>query len=101
MSLLDDDVLRDAFHELRASEIVAAPRFVIGGGLKPVLTLRPLAAFAVMLLVVLSFVAVIPPSPEPVIVSATFEAPTDFLLETPQMELLQTVPTFGERNMTR
>jgi len=101
-----DDVLRAMFGDLRAAELSRVPAFRVHEGPKPVLTLRlqPIAAFAIVLFVITSFVSALRtiPTAEPVpTVTATWEGPTDFLLNTPQMDVLTSVPRFGERTTTQ
>jgi hypothetical protein len=106
LSSLDDAVLRVAFRDLRNAELSRVPAFQVDDRLKPVLTpgLQPVAAFAVVLFVLTSFVSALRtiPTADPVAtVTATWEGPTDFLLNTPQMDVLTTVPKFGERTSTQ
>jgi hypothetical protein len=105
-----DDALRAMFSDLRNAELRRVPAFQYAdrlqpvGRLKPSLTLQPIAAFAIVLFVITSFVSALRtiPTAEPVAtVTATWEGPTDFLLNTPQMDVLTSVPKFGERTTTQ
>jgi hypothetical protein len=105
----DDAVLRAAFDDLRAAELTAAlpwsaPARVAGRRVtEPFSVFRPLAMAALLLVVITSFVAnfrTIPGESVPA-VTASWEGPTDFLLNTPQKDVLKTVPQFGERSLTR
>jgi hypothetical protein len=86
---MNDDLLRQAFAELRRVEGEQAPKFVVPAlrvrdRLKPVLRL----AFAALLLIIVVLSFRRPPEPS---ISA-WKAPTDFLLATPGRELLQSTP---------
>ncbi len=89
---MNDDRLRTAFAELREAETAHVPPFQRLWGRRG---RRPYTrwAFAVVLLVVVavSIVPLVRRRPvEPSI--STWHAPTDFLLQTPGRELLETVP---------
>lgn len=108
MSSLDDVVLREAFRELRSVERAAAPRFrprvAAGDRLKPVLhqAFRTLAAAMLTLVIVTTFAMLLrTPSPSTDATLTNWKAPTDFLLQTPQADLLRNVPQFGERTSTQ
>jgi len=91
---MNDDLLRQAFAELRRVEAEQAPPFHgpyvepalsrLRSRLKPVLRL----AFAALLLIIVVLSFRRPPEPS---ISA-WKAPTDFLLATPGRELLQSTP---------
>ena len=94
---MNDDRLQDAFKELRRVETARIPPFGRMWHVKPALSRRPSRlrvgstfAFAVVLLIVLA-VAIIPHRPAAPSIS-TWRAPTDFLLQTPGRELLDSVP---------
>ena len=89
---MNDDQLRNAFAELRRAEAARIPRYVA-----PALSRRPSRlrvgsslAFAVVLLIVLAVVMIPRRPPQPSI--SAWRAPTDFLLQTPGRELLNSVP---------
>jgi hypothetical protein len=86
---MNDDRLRDAFAELRRTETARVPAFrpALGRrGRRPYIQL----AFAVVLLIVLAVVMIPRRPPRPSI--SAWRAPTDFLLQTPGRELLNSVP---------
>ena len=84
---MNDDQLREAFAELRRAEAAHVPRFVAGRRRRPYTAL----AFAAVVLLIVLIVAIIPRRP-PAPSITTWKAPTDFLLQTPGHELLQSVP---------
>lgn len=98
MSLHEEAVLRAAFHEVRVFDRVRVPAFAVRPSAQrraPSL-LRPLAAALLVLMVLAPFIALLRSD------TATdrsamsgWTAPTDFLLGTPQAELLRDVPRFG------
>ena len=86
---MNDDRLHDAFKELRRVETANVPSFralLSRRRHRPYIRL----AFAVVVLIVLAF-TVIPRRPAAPSIS-TWRAPTDFLLQTPGRELLDSVP---------
>ena len=91
---MNDDLLRDAFAELRRSETVHAPRFTTLWSARPkrrqAAALRKIV-FATLLLVI---VAISVRRHEQPSITA-WKAPTDFLLVTPGRELLQSTPDLG------
>jgi len=89
---MNDDQLRNAFAELRRAEATQTPPYVA-----PALSRRPsrlrvgsTLAFAALLLIVLAVVMIPRRPPQPSI--SAWRAPTDFLLQTPGRELLNSVP---------
>ena len=84
---MNDDQLREAFAELRRAEAAHVPRFVVGRRPRPYTAL----AFAAVVFLIVLIVAIIPRRP-PTPPLTTWKAPTDFLLQTPGRELLQSVP---------
>lgn len=89
---MNDDQLRNAFAELRRAEAARVRAYVA-----PALSRRPsrlragsTLAFAALLLIVLAVVMVPRRPPQPTI--SAWRAPTDFLLQTPGRELLNSVP---------
>ncbi|PYQ61804.1 MAG: hypothetical protein DMF58_03640 [Acidobacteria bacterium] len=94
---MNDDRLHDAFKELRRAETAHVPSFKRLWDVEPALSrlrsrlrVGSTFAFAVVLLIVLA-VAIIPRRPAAPSIS-TWRAPTDFLLQTPGRELLDSVP---------
>ena len=98
----EDDDLRRRFATLRAEEEARAPRFVASYAAQA----RQRSGIPGKLIAATACVAIIvaaafwrPSSPrregQPVAALAQWKAPTDFLLQTPGRELLQTVPTLG------
>jgi len=85
---MNDDQLRSAFAELRRVETARIPAFRVQRrrGRRRSTQL----AFAVVLLIVLALVMIPRRPPQPSI--SAWRAPTDFLLQTPGRELLQSVP---------
>ena len=85
---MNDDQLRNAFVELRRVEAARVPSFQLPGRRRR----RPYTqfAFAVVLLIVLAVVMIPRHPPQPSL--SAWRAPTDFLLQTPGRELLQSVP---------
>ncbi len=103
----DDSHLRHSFEELRKREAAEAPSFhsVRARTVKRTSARVFLAAAAVLLVVTLSLVIGSRRQPSPAsqpavstvpITAVSRPAPTDFLLQTPQRNLLRTVPKFGE-----
>jgi hypothetical protein len=103
----DDRDLRDAFAELRESDLRSTPRYQCGGRLarrsgerggRGARRHKGLAIAATLLLVVTISVAYLirrPQTPEQVVTSkaiSTWRAPTDFLLRTPGSDLTSSVP---------
>lgn len=101
----DEVIVRAAFGELRASERVAVQPFRIDRkvGQAGLPVLHYAFAIVLVLLVVLPFFAIVrrQSAIEVPAVSVSFQAPTDFLLKTPQADMLSSVPQFGERKVTR
>jgi hypothetical protein len=102
---LDEEDLRAHFAELRREEEAQAPQFALpspdfAAQRSPWFAGRLVAA-AVCLLVMAAAVFWLQPSHKPerigdsVASVAQWKSPTDFLLQTPGRELLQTVPTIG------
>ncbi len=91
---MNDDRLRDAFHELRRSEANLAPRFDrIWRSTAPHI-LAPRFAFAAVFLIViaLSLFPLVRRTERMQPSITAWKAPTDFLLATPGRELLQSTP---------
>lgn len=103
----DDAGLRAIFGALRHHEQSRAPEFAIEppARSRPARGLVPRFAFASALILVVIVIATMrhraQPSAPPPDVVANWKAPTDFLLSTPQIELLKNTPRFGERNVMR
>ena len=91
---MNDDLLRDAFAELRQSEAARAPRFLTLWPARP--KRRQAAALRKFFLatVLLIIVALSVRRHEQPSITA-WKAPTDFLLVTPGRELLQSTPDMG------
>jgi hypothetical protein len=85
---MNDDQLRSAFAELRRAEGVRVPRFERPDS-RGRLSSTALA-FAVVALIVTAIIMIPRRPPAPAI--TTWKAPTDFLLQTPGRELLQSTP---------
>ena len=106
MSSPEEVLLRDAFRELRSLEEVRAPRFRIAHSAQPAATVlhwtRSIAAAMLTLIIIATF-AMLLRTPAPSIDASItdWKGPTDFLLQTPQADLLRTVPQIGERNSTQ
>ena len=101
----EDDDLRRRFATLRAEEEARAPRFAASYAAQA-RHVRQRSGIPGKLIAATACVAIIvaaafwrPSSPrregQPVAALAQWKAPTDFLLQTPGRELLQTVPTLG------
>ncbi len=92
----DDRDLRDAFARLRESEMRSAPRFAVHE--KRRRRLVPRLAIAALLLVLTLAGAYVArrtqqrPVPPANVTLSTWRAPTDFLLQTPGSELLDSTP---------
>jgi hypothetical protein len=82
--------LRDAFGALRRQEAASAPRFDRMRRARAPRSLTPRLAFAAMVLITVAVVVFRPEKPQPSITA--WKAPTDFLLQTPGRELLQSTP---------
>lgn len=99
----DDRDLRDRFAALRQEEEAQAPMFALPSpralGRRWTPGLMPIAECALAIaaaIFVLRFVALEPRRPSAPVASLTeWRAPTDFLLETPGREFLNTVPAIG------
>ena len=87
---MTDDRLRDAFAQLRQSERAAAPRFDRMWRARAPRSFMPRLAFAAMLLILVGVLVFRSEKPQPSITA--WKAPTDFLLQTPGRELLQSTP---------
>jgi hypothetical protein len=91
---MNDDRLRDAFGELRRQEAARMPRFEQLWKWRPPRRRFPVAslAFAVLVLITGTFVVLhrAQPAQRPAITE--WRAPTDFLLNTPGRELIDSVP---------
>lgn len=100
----DDRVLQEAFAELRREDTDQVPSFaaVVEGGATPRRPPNPLRgeALAAGLLVASLVVGLVvrrPPPPPPPAAALAWTAPTDFLLRTPGIEVLESVPHFAPR----
>ena len=82
--------LRDAFGTLRQQEEASAPRFDRMWRARAPRSLTPRLAFAAMVLITVAVLVFRPEKPQPSITA--WKAPTDFLLQTPGRELLQSTP---------
>ncbi len=82
--------LRDAFGALRQQEAASAPRFDRMWRARAPRSLTPRLAFAAMVLITVAVVVFRPEKTQPSITA--WKAPTDFLLQTPGRELLQSTP---------
>lgn len=87
---MNDDRLRNAFHELRRKETASAPSFqqIVERRRPRRLTIRLAFALVVAVVILLSF----PREEKPKTSITDWRAPTDFLLKTPGHELLNSVP---------
>ena len=86
---MNDNILRNAFDELRRAEAAHVPAFRVAT--RRSLKLR--YAFAAIVLLIAVAVAIVPRHSPPQRPSITaWRAPTDFLLQTPGRELLSSVP---------
>ena len=100
---MTDDDLRRRFHQLRAEEARAIPRFRVAERRTP---RRLLLALSVSLLLMTIVLIVVPDRPSPTTFSAADRAvvesiggwrpPTDFLLQTPGDEMLTSTPVIPE-----
>jgi hypothetical protein len=105
----EDEVLRAAFGELRAIERGMTPAFQCDARAvardSVAIAMRGFAAAVLALFVILTCNSIVQsaraPMPSSYVDMTSWKAPTDFLLETPQSDLLKTVPQFGERNVIR
>jgi hypothetical protein len=104
----EDEVLRAAFGELRAIERGMTPAFRVSTSEhQPMfaIAMRGFAAAMLAIFVILTCNSIVQtasaPMPSSYVDMTSWKAPTDFLLETPQSDLLKTVPQFGERNVIR
>lgn len=108
MLLREEELLHAAFGELRAIERESTPHWCAEGlqavrpPVRPMLW-RPLAAAMLALFVIITCAAVLrtPTLPQTYVDTTSWKAPTDFLLDTPQSDLLRSTPRFGERNAMR
>jgi hypothetical protein len=94
----DDGDLREAFAVLRREDERAAPTFeAVRARVRPrrVAPLGGLLAAASVAAAVLGVVLRHPDPPPPPVSMSHWIAPTDFLLETPGREIVQTVPRIG------
>ena len=82
--------LREAFETLREQETASAPRFDRMWRARAPRSFIPRLAFAAMLLITVAVLVFRPEKPQPSITA--WKAPTDFLLQTPGRELLQSIP---------
>jgi hypothetical protein len=83
--------LREAFDVLRKEEAASAPRFDRMSPARAPRSFVPRLAFAAMVLIIVSLFVFRPAQkPQPSITA--WKAPTDFLLQTPGRELLQSTP---------
>lgn len=92
---MNEERLRDVFGELRRSEAARAPRFERIWNRQAIVPhpRRFSLAFALTLVLLLTMVTITivrKPAPAPGI--SEWRAPTDFLLDTPGRELLNTLP---------
>lgn len=94
----DDSDLRQAFAVLRREDAQGAPAFdAVRGRVRP-RRLAPVAgllAAASVAVAILGIVVRRPDPPLPPTSMGEWIAPTDFLLDTPGREILETVPRFG------
>ena len=94
----DDADLRQAFAVLRREEAKAAPTFeAVRARARPrrLAPLGGLLAAASVAAAILGIVVRRPDPPPPMTSMEQWIAPTDFLLDTPGREILQTVPPIG------
>ena len=96
----DDDDLRQAFAVLRREEAKAAPAFEAVRararvGIPRVAPLGALLAAATVAAAVFGVVVRRQGPPPPMAAIGAWVAPTDFLLDTPGREIVQTVPRIG------
>ncbi len=92
---MNDHRLRHAFDELRRHESAHAPQFDHLWRSRPARrTMVPAvsAAFALLILITATFVALRHAQRSPAPPISTWRAPTDFLLNTPGRELIHSVP---------
>jgi len=94
----DDADLRQAFAVLRREDAKAAPIFEAVLARARPRRLAPLGGLLVAASVVAAILGVLvrrPDPPPPVASLGTWIAPTDFLLDTPGRQIVQTVPRIG------
>jgi hypothetical protein len=94
----DDADLRQAFDALRREDAKAAPAFeAVRARVRPrsLIPLGGLLAAASVAAAILGFVVRRPDPRPPVASMEQWIAPTDFLLDTPGREIVQTVPRIG------
>jgi hypothetical protein len=92
---MNDNSLRNLFAELRRAETGSVPPFRVH---PPRRVARLRYAFAAVVLLIVIAVAIVPHHSTPPQPSITaWRAPTDFLLQTPGRELLNTVPDLKGR----
>lgn len=92
---MNDNSLRNAFDELRRSEAADVPAFRVAA---PRRVARLRYAFAAIVLLIAIAIAIVPhhaTRQQPSITA--WRAPTDFLLQTPGRELLNSVPDLKGR----
>jgi len=90
---MNDDQLHDAFAELRRADAASVPQWRTGNPASPDRRDRlssTAIAFAAIALIATAIIVMPRHAPEPSI--TTWKAPTDFLLQTPGRELLQSTP---------
>lgn len=104
MTMPDDDDadLRQAFADLRRADAEAAPPFerLRAHAVRPGRRLAPGRALLVAASLAAAVIAGLAvrrphPAPPPPVSIEEWAAPTDFLLETPGLEIVQTVPSIG------
>jgi hypothetical protein len=82
--------LQQTFDALRQQEAASAPRFDRMWRARAPRSLTPRLAFAAMLLITVAVLVFQPQKPQPSLTE--WKAPTDFLLQTPGSELLNSLP---------
>ena len=87
---MNDDRLKNAFAELRRAEMAHVPAFRVARQAR--LPVLHRLAFAWIVLLIVIGVAIIPRHRQPRPSITEWRAPTDFLLQTPGRELLNTIP---------
>ena len=97
----DDLMLRNAFRELRREETSCAPMWGRATARPPIRHFQALAAAFLVVVVMTTFAVLLRPAPTIDASLTNWTAPTDFLLQTPQADLLHNVPPFGERNLNQ
>jgi hypothetical protein len=94
----DDADLRQAFSVLRREDAKSAPTFEAVRARRAARRLAPLGGLLAAASVAAAILGIVVRRPDPPPPMASMEqwiAPTDFLLDTPGREILQTVPRIG------